>query len=87
MALGWRLVGAFLELWLGMTSLKLWLRIKGTHVAISGYGLVILVIGMSVQVVTRTEGLHLIRQPQVVTNDVANHVSRVRIVVRIGNST
>jgi len=31
--LGWRLAGAFLELWLGMASLELWLRVEGKHVA------------------------------------------------------
>jgi len=35
----------------------------------------------------RLEGLHLIRKSRVVANDVANLVSRVRIVVCIGNST
>ena len=55
--------------------------------AIPGCGLVILVTSVSLQVVTRTDGLHLIRQSQVVASDVANLVSRVRIVFRIGNST
>jgi len=35
----------------------------------------------------RTDGLHLIEQPRVVASDVANLVSRVRIMVRIGKST
>ena len=34
-----------------------------------------------------TDGLHLIRRSQVVASDVANLVLKVRIVVRIGNST
>jgi len=42
---------------------------------------------VSVRVVARTDGLHLIGQPQVVASDVANLVLRVRIVARIGNST
>ena len=35
----------------------------------------------------RTDGLHLIKQSQVVASDVVNLVSRAQIVVRIGNST
>jgi len=62
MALGWRLGGVFLELWLRMTSLKLWLRMEAKHVVIQGCGLVILVTGVSVRVVARIEGLHLLRQ-------------------------
>jgi len=34
-----------------------------------------------------TDGIHMIRQSRVVANDVANLVSRIRIVVRMGNST
>jgi len=37
--------------------------------------------------VARMDGLHLIEQSQVVAIDVANLVSRVRIIVCIGNST
>jgi len=87
MALGWRLAGSFFELWLRMTSIELWLEMEGKHVAIPSCGLVILVIGVRVRVVARTDGLHLIRQLRVVANDIVNLVSRVRIVVRIGNSS
>ena len=51
--------------------------------AISGCGLVILVTSVRERVVARTDGLHLIRQSQVVANDIAKLVSRVRIVVHI----
>jgi len=60
-----------------MASLVLWLEMEGKHV----------VTGVGVWVVARTDGLHLIRQPRVLANDVANLVLRVRIVIRIGNST
>ena len=53
---------AFLELWLEMTFLELWLRMKGKHVVIPGCDLVILVTDVSVRVVARMEGLHLIGQ-------------------------
>jgi len=46
MALGWRFVGAFFELWLEMISLDLWLGIEGKHNP--GCGLVILVTGVNV---------------------------------------
>jgi len=55
--------------------------------AIPGCGLVILVTDVSVRVVPLTEGLHLIWQSQVVANGVVDLVSRVRIMVHIGNST
>jgi len=84
---GMESVEAFLELWLEMTFLELWLRMESKHVAILGYGLLILVTSVSVRVVAHMEGLHLIGQSQVVANGVANLVSRVRIVVRIENST
>ena len=43
--------------------------------------------GVSVRVVARTDGLHLIEQSQVMTIDVANLVLRIQIMFRIGNST
>jgi len=42
--------------------LELWLKMEGKHVAIPGYGLVILETGVSIQVVARMNVLHLIRQ-------------------------
>jgi len=60
---------------------------KGKHVVIPSYGLVILVTSVSMRVVTHMDGLHLIRQSRVTANDVANLVLRVWVVVRIGNST
>jgi len=80
--------GVFLELWLRMTSLKLWLRMEGKHEVFLELWL-----GMtdgtnvSVRVVAHTDGIHLIEQPRVVASDVANLVSIVRIVVCIRNST
>jgi len=56
---------------------------EGKHTAILRYGMVILVTGVSVRVVTRTNGFHLIGQSRVVAGDVANLVSRLQIVVRI----
>jgi len=85
--LSMEIVGAFLELWLGMTFLELWHKMEGKNVAISGCGLVILVTSVNVRVVARTNYLHLIRQSQFVVGDVANFVMRVQIVLRIGNST
>jgi len=43
-----------------MTFLAMWLGIEGKHVVIPGCGLVILETGVSVRVVARTDGLHLI---------------------------
>ncbi|QCD99756.1 hypothetical protein DEO72_LG7g1042 [Vigna unguiculata] len=74
MALGWRFPEAFLELLLGMLLLELWLGVEGKHVTIPGCGLVMLVTSVSMRVVARMDGLHLIE-------------SRVRTVVRIRNST
>jgi len=48
MALRWRLARAFLELWLGIASIELWLEMEGKHVAIPGCGLVILETRVSV---------------------------------------
>jgi len=56
-------------------------------VAIPGCGVVILVTGLIMRVVARMDGLQLIRQSWVVAIGVVNLVSRVRIMVRIGNST
>ncbi|QCD82905.1 hypothetical protein DEO72_LG2g3247 [Vigna unguiculata] len=91
---GWKLAKTFLELWLRMTSLELWLGIEGKHMAFLELWLIMtsleLWLGMkgklttflnlwlrmvsgtdvSVRVVARTDGLHLIMQSQVVVSDV-----------------
>jgi len=61
-ALGWQFAESFLKFWLGIKYLELWLRMEGKHLAIPSCGLMILVTGMSAQVVPRTDGLHLIRK-------------------------
>jgi len=87
MTLSMRLAETFLELWLVMTFLELWLGLEGKYVVVLDCGLMILVTDVSMQVMARVDGLHLIRQSQIVASDVANLVSRVRIVIRIRNST
>jgi len=87
MALGWRLAKAFLELCLKMTFLELWLRMEGKTRGDTELWCVLLVTVVSMQVVARMDGLHLIRQSRVMASDIANLVSKVRIVVHIRNST
>jgi len=55
------LAGAFLELWLRMASLKLWLGIEGQHVVfLELWFRMTDGTGVSVQVVTRMKSLHSI---------------------------
>ena len=77
----------FLELWLIRAFLELWVEMEGKHVGILGCGLVILVTSVSLRGVAHKDSLHLIGQSQVVASGVANLMSRVEIVVCIGNST
>jgi len=86
-ALSMELVEVFLELWLRMTFLELWLGMEGKHVAIPSCGLVILVTGVSMRVVGRMDSHHMKRQSWVMANDDINVMSRIRIMVCIGNST
>ena len=61
----------FLELWLKMTFLELRLKMEGKHVTF--LELWFRMVGgtnVSVRVMARTEGFHLIKQSQVVTSDV-----------------
>ncbi|QCD99755.1 hypothetical protein DEO72_LG7g1040 [Vigna unguiculata] len=76
--------GAFVELWLGMTSLELWLEMVGKHLVFLELWLGMADdTGVSVRVVPRTDGIDLIEQPWVVANGVANLVLRVRLLIRI----
>ena len=57
-------------LWLGMASLELWLRMKDEHKTFLELWLEMMsVIGVSVRVIARTEGLHSINQSQVMASD------------------
>ena len=61
----------FLELWLGMTSLELWLRMEDEHWAFLELWLgMVCVTSVGVRVVAPMEGLHSIEQSQVMASDV-----------------
>ena len=63
--------GAFLKLWLIITSLKLWLGMEDEHCTFLQLWLkMVCVTGVSVRVVARTKGLHSIEKSQVVASDV-----------------
>jgi len=65
------IAGAFLELWLGMASLELWLEMEGKYMAFLELWLgMVCLTSVSVRVVTHTEGLQSIEQSQVVASDV-----------------
>jgi len=63
--------GTFLELCIEMVSLELWLEMEDEHWTFLELWLkMVCVTGVSVRVVSHTEGLHSIEQSQVVANDV-----------------